>query len=129
MEQAGNGYGFFCHQQVTKRAHRASWEIYRGAIPDGKHVLHSCDNRLCVNPDHLSLGSHQENMADRNRKGRAKGPKGESAARSKLKTAQVLEMRRLHERNELTPKQIANRFDVDSGTVYRILKGSLWKHV
>lgn len=50
---------------------RASWLFHRGEIPDGMHVLHSCDNGLCVNPDHLWLGTHSENMRDKTMKGRA----------------------------------------------------------
>ena len=56
-----------------QHAHRAAWILERGAIPDGLHVLHACDNPGCVRLDHLFLGTHAENMADMSRKGRARG--------------------------------------------------------
>lgn len=66
-----NGYGNFICEGVQKRAHRAAWEFYRGPIPAGLHVLHRCDTPLCVNPNHLFLGTQQDNMKDKRRKGRA----------------------------------------------------------
>lgn len=55
-------------------AHRYAWELWRGPIPDGMNVLHKCDNRACCNPDHLFLGTQQDNMRDMHAKGR--GPRG-----------------------------------------------------
>lgn len=67
-----DGYGYF--SVATNKnigAHRVSWLLYRGSIPDGAHVLHRCDNPPCVNPDHLFLGDHAANVADRVAKGRS----------------------------------------------------------
>jgi hypothetical protein len=64
------GYGQMSVNGVPDRAHRISWHIHRGEIPDGLFVLHKCDNRRCVKPDHLFLGTHADNMRDMSRKGR-----------------------------------------------------------
>ena len=66
-----NGYGQMQTHKKVERAHRVSWEIHRGEIPDGMFVLHRCDNRLCVNPDHLYLGTHADNMRDITERGRS----------------------------------------------------------
>lgn len=64
------GYGYLTIQQLCRRAHRMMWYAYRGDIPDGLFVLHKCDTPCCINLDHLWLGTHEENMADMDRKGR-----------------------------------------------------------
>jgi len=76
-----SGYGQFSLNDRITRAHRAAWLLYRGDIPAGRLVLHRCDVRCCVNPNHLFLGSHKDNMRDcitkgRFRAGRGGGPKG-----------------------------------------------------
>ena len=68
------GYGRFYTRRVQVYTHRFSWTIHNGPIPDGRHVLHKCDNPPCVKPDHLFLGTNEDNIADKIAKGRQ--PKG-----------------------------------------------------
>lgn len=69
-----DGYGSCGIRGFSRKAHRASWEIHKGPIPPGLHVLHRCDTPACVNPDHLFVGTHFDNMSDAARKGRLKIP-------------------------------------------------------
>lgn len=70
-----DGYGALKREGYSTRAHRASWEIHCGPILDGSHVLHRCDTPRCVNPGHLFLGTHTDNMRDMAAKGRQRGPR------------------------------------------------------
>lgn len=72
----GNGYGVIYKQGKGTQAHRLSWTITNGAIPAGMYVCHKCDNRPCVRPDHLFLGTHTDNMRDCGAKGRNVGRRG-----------------------------------------------------
>lgn len=88
------GHGSIRREQRSRRAHRVSWEIYRGEIAVGLCVLHKCDNPPCVNPDHLYLGTHLDNARDRESRRRRSMPRGEKHPRAKLTRDDVLDIRR-----------------------------------
>ena|SRR6185312_8308819 len=120
---------YFNHagQQRGIAAHRLSWVLNRGPIPDGLHVLHRCDVPLCVNPEHLFLGTHAENMADKVGKGRHRfGVRlGAEGSNAKLTDKAVADIRQLI--GERVPRRrIAERFGVCKSTINWIAKGRTW---
>lgn len=122
--RAANGYGGMQFQGRYQLAHRWSWEIFHGSIPDGAEVCHHCDNPRCVNPEHLFLGSHSENMKDMVAKKRNDGPKGESHHRAKLTRKQVDNI--LARPNE-TPAELASEFGVSVESIRLIRRRKTWK--
>jgi predicted XRE-type DNA-binding protein len=104
--------------------HRYIFAKHNGPIPPGMHVMHTCDNRLCINPSHLKLGTHQDNMADMVAKGR--NTKGDTCGRSKIKSETVNQI--LSEPN-LTQLQIAEKYGISRSHVSRIRSGKTWKHI
>lgn len=112
-------------------AHRISWELTRGPIPESRDkcfVLHTCDNRRCVNPNHLYLGSKKENGIDSSIRQRYPDRKGESAARAKLTTQQVLAIRARCVAGE-NKSAIARDYGVTNTHVCGIASRKAWAHV
>lgn len=109
------------------RAHRVSWTLHFGPIPNGLFVLHSCDNPPCVRPDHLWLGTNADNNRDAASKGRSAC--GESNGQSKLTEHQVKMIRRLRATTTFTQAQIARRFGIAQSMVSMIERRHKWKRV
>src|SRR2546430_14291430 len=81
-------------------AHRAAYLLANGPAPDGAFIMHSCDNRICVNPAHLVIGSHRDNMADMKKKGRAGGGSIVGEPWLKLTPETLVDILRRHEKGE-----------------------------
>lgn len=123
-----NGYGRFSYKDSHRLSHRMSFMIFFGEIPDGKNVCHKCDNRLCVNPMHLWIGTQSENLKDAVSKGRMFRPNtnGEKNGNSSLLLADVREIRRL-KKTGMKNYLIASLFNVSGGTVGDIVNYKTWK--
>jgi hypothetical protein len=139
-------------------SHRVSWVEANGPIPDGLCVLHRCDNRACVRPEHLFLGTHLDNIRDMMAKGRgnkasgdghwtmakperlARGdangsrlhpesrPRGDANGRAKLTDADVLEIRARYAAGELQ-RELGRAFGVAQRTISSIVRMKMWQHV
>lgn len=131
-----NGYGVIGKGGSSERhgyftAHRAAWTVYRGTIPEGMHVLHRCDVRCCVNPEHLFLGTHHDNMADASRKRRLPQAwkKGDNAGarnpQARLNEEAAEAMRLLHSLGWGYTK-LKRAFGVSKQTVYLVCTGRAW---
>lgn len=119
----GMRYGSFYLNGKNTHAHRAAWALLRGPIPKGMCVCHRCDNPLCVNPDHLFLGTVVDNNIDRDRKGRHRTYHGSSCPWSKVSVDQERQIRDLFESGRLTQSQLSNKFRVSRSVIARCTRG------
>ena len=124
------GYGRFGFRYTLLSSHRVAWELTNGKIIDTLHILHRCDNPACCNPDHLFIGTHQDNMNDRDMKGRAGGGSliGEANPRSKFTEGQIISMRNLY-KSGLKQKIIAVKFHTSQPVISAIVNDKYWKHI
>ena len=128
-----NAHGYGCMSSGRRRgetwlAHRISWFLHKGIPAEGLSVCHGCDNTFCVNPDHLFLGTHRQNMQDCYRKGRDNGTakrRGAEHFTSKFTEADVLAIRR----SGPGSRGLARRFGVSRRTIANVLNRKHWKDV
>lgn len=121
-----SGYGAFNYFGKTIGAHRAAYLLFVGEIGNGLMVCHRCDNRSCVNINHLFLGSHQDNMNDMKEKKRHSY--GVKNIKNKLNESQIREIKRKLKMNEGAFK-ISKEFNVSCALICDIKKNKLWKHI
>lgn len=120
------GYGGFYVAGGQVGAHRFAWMTAHGVVPDGMHVLHSCDTPSCVRPSHLRLGTNKDNHAERAAKGRSYV--GSRRTRPILTTEQVRELRALHASGE-TKGALARRLNISWQSVDRAVRGETFREV
>lgn len=123
-------YGAISVKHKAIRVHRYSWILHFGKIPDDLHVLHRCDNPLCVNPAHLFLGDEKVNKKDMVEKKRQ--CKGEDVHAAKLTESQVLEIRRRYAKiahGHGNGVKLAKEFGVSKEAIQLIVTRKNWKHI
>lgn len=122
-----DGYGKIMIDGKKKKVHRASYELFKGPIPKGMIVRHMCNEPLCINPDHLLLGTFQENADDMVKAGRSSH--GENHPKAKLTDDSVREIRRSYAAKEYSQQELANKYGVNQMNISFIVRRSSWKHV
>lgn len=122
------GYGHFSVSGRLYKAHRVAWELVYGPIPSGLHVLHACDFKPCCNPAHLHLGTHQQNMRERDERGLRIPARGEGHGSAKLTAQQVTLIRQLLA-NGFSQDRVAKQFAVSQVAISHIHLRRNWKHV
>lgn len=124
-----DGYGMVSYLGEMTLAHRVAWILHHWKyVPEGMCVLHKCDRRQCVNPKHLYLGTHAENMKDMVEKGRSVHRHGEDNPNCKLNKEKVREIKQLQARG-VSRHRIAKKYEISLSTVDRIKYGLSWKDV
>jgi hypothetical protein len=119
------GYGCIGYKTGNISAHRASWIIHFGLIPENLHVLHTCDNPACVSPHHLFLGTNLDNVKDKEAKGRGNHPIGARNSSTKLTAEMVREIRD----SPFRLTYLGRVYGVTAMCIKKIKTGENWKHL
>ena len=127
-----NGYGAFKFQGKVQDTHRVSWILHFGDIPKGKYICHHCDNRKCVNPQHLFLGTQKDNIVDAIKKGRFIFPtktqikKGHIPKSRKLTLEKAKEIRKKYIETKISQRALAKEYGVDRKAIWMLLHNNTW---
>lgn len=144
--RTSGGYGSISVRGKKVYVHRLAWQLFKGPIPPGMDVLHSCDNPPCFNPEHLFTGDQRDNARDMVAKGRCRFnchsgdehhfckhpelvPRGERAGGSRLSEEQVLQIRALYDPGKYGYRKLAARFGVSHVNIAFIVKHQTWCHI
>lgn len=129
------GYGQYYADGRLMYAHRFSWTLFNGQIPNGLNVLHKCDVPNCVNPKHLFLGTQKDNTKDMFDKGRQNIVTGENNGQSKLTDSQIREIREIYRPgksgvgSEYSQRGLAKKYGVSVSRICEIVNRKNWKNV
>ena len=127
----GSGYGTLWDGMTTKKVHRIAYELFVGAIPDKLCILHQCDNRACANPEHLSVGTHRQNMEDASNRERFtvvhffRNPM--THAKTKLNWEKVEQIRALYATKKYNCGELGRDFCVSANNIRSIVTNATWK--
>ena len=122
---SADGYNAVRHLRRPLQAHRVSWTLHNGVIPKGMYICHRCDNKLCVRPSHLFIGTSRDNMLDASQKGRIPGNRLRGTQRSNSKlTWRIVKTIRA---SELTNKALGERYGVAANTISLIRRNKKWR--
>jgi hypothetical protein len=122
-----NGYGAFKINGHKRGAHVIAYELCVGVVPSNHVVMHSCDNRCCVNPAHLETGTQLDNIRDMDLKGRR--AVGSAAGAAKLTEEIVPQIRLRFEKEDISKRQLAREYGIHEKTMRDLLNRRTWKHV
>ena len=129
VDKNGDGYANFSIKRKAIKAHRASWILHHGVIPEGMLVCHVCDVKCCVNPSHLFLGTPKDNTQDMIRKGREKHVRGEASPRAKFSESTVRQMRADYKSSGVSYADIGRKYGTSRGYAAQIINNEAWSHL
>ncbi len=115
------------HNRTSTGAHRIAWKIFKGPIPEGLMVLHKCDNRPCCNPDHLFLGTNQDNMDDMVKKGRSARTRGEKNGNCKHSKSLIKAAISEYKPKLGIYRSLSQKYGIPYQTLYAAINGRNWK--